>query len=365
MHGSSERATDEHATARYSTRSRDPLRDSEELRSSSEAAGPRRFPSDVAARAAAAPDPAKASDGVTEESSKQVGGAVARALATESPRHQRVFPLFERAVYVAVAAALTWGWHSRPEQYISADEGLGYALGIAGGACMLALFLYPLRKRSRNRRLGSIKAWFRAHIVLGVVGPALILFHSNFGTGSLNDNVALFSMLLVAASGLFGRFVYAHIQSTLRDRRATLEELRKDLGEIRSRGAAVESVARLDERLRRAEEAVLTPPASVLESAVRPLRLALKTRWDYYTLKSFARRQLREDARLSQLHAKNRRRLLRIAVTHIRERLRAVRRVAEFGFYERVFSRWHMFHYPLFVVLLVAAILHVVAVHLY
>jgi hypothetical protein len=42
-----------------------------------------------------------------------------------------------------------------------------------------------------------------------------------------------------------------------------------------------------------------------------------------------------------------------------------VRRVAGFAFYERLFGLWHVLHVPLFVMLLVTAVAHVVAVHRY
>ena len=103
---------------------------------------------------------------------------------------------------LVVAAALLLGWHNSEEGHLTPETGVGYWLGIAGASAMLLLLLYPLRKRMKSLRgLGSVGGWFRLHMVLGLIGPALILFHSNFKLGSLNSNVALFSMLTVAASG--------------------------------------------------------------------------------------------------------------------------------------------------------------------
>jgi hypothetical protein len=42
-----------------------------------------------------------------------------------------------------------------------------------------------------------------------------------------------------------------------------------------------------------------------------------------------------------------------------------VQKAAAFGVSERLFSLWHVLHIPLFFVLVVAAIIHVVAVHFY
>jgi hypothetical protein len=45
--------------------------------------------------------------------------------------------------------------------------------------------------------------------------------------------------------------------------------------------------------------------------------------------------------------------------------LASIRRLAAFAFFERMFALWHVLHLPLFVVLLFAAVAHVVAVHMY
>ncbi|MGB5624105.1 MAG: hypothetical protein WBM61_00125, partial [Woeseiaceae bacterium] len=42
-----------------------------------------------------------------------------------------------------------------------------------------------------------------------------------------------------------------------------------------------------------------------------------------------------------------------------------MRQVAQLSFYERLFSLWHVFHMPLFLVLVVSALVHVLAVHMY
>ncbi|MGC1458031.1 MAG: hypothetical protein WA825_07115, partial [Steroidobacteraceae bacterium] len=92
---------------------------------------------------------------------------------------------------VVVAALVYLGSHAHLERYISPQYGLGYALGITGGSMMLALLIYSARKRAAWLRwMGSIPAWFQIHMVLGVAGPLLVLFHANFSLGATNSNVA-------------------------------------------------------------------------------------------------------------------------------------------------------------------------------
>ena len=40
-------------------------------------------------------------------------------------------------------------------------------------------------------------------------------------------------------------------------------------------------------------------------------------------------------------------------------------RVAQFSLYERLFALWHILHLPIFFLMVLSAIVHVVAVHMY
>ena len=87
---------------------------------------------------------------------------------------------------------------------------------------------------------------------------------------------------------------------------------------------------------------------------------------------ALARRRLRRHVRRSlqtspsdSRHPSRRPGLLQIASGYIDDRLAATRRVVEFAAFERLFSLWHALHLPLFLMLLVAGVVHVVAVHVY
>ena len=142
------------------------------------------------------------------------------------------------------------GWSSE-EEYLTPKSGLGYWLGIYGSTAMLLLLIYSIRKRTKATRwLGPIPLWFRVHMMLGIAGPVLIMFHSNFKLGSLNSNVALFTMLTVAASGIVGRYLYAKIHMGLYGRKAEAteivaeaESLRQSLGhELKAANYIVEEL---------------------------------------------------------------------------------------------------------------------------
>lgn len=267
-------------------------------------------------------------------------------------------------VLVLAALALWLGWSLPMERYISPADGIGYALGITGGGAMLLLLVYPLRKRLRwLGPLGTVKGWFQLHMVLGVVGPILILYHANFSLGAINSNAALAAMLVVAGSGLFGRYFYARIHHGLYGRRATRAELQAATDELRARAEGRRVVPDLLDELDAAEARLLAWHPGRLHSPLRPLVVSWRTYRERRQLQRLATIRLHAAAGPAGARAQ----LEFEARTHryIAARLQATRAVAEFESYERLFSLWHLFHLPLFCMLVLTGIVHVVAVHVY
>jgi hypothetical protein len=268
---------------------------------------------------------------------------------------------------VVVAVLLYVGLRMPTERYITPKRGIGYALGIIGGSLMLLLFLYSARKRIPWLQfLGSTTGWFRYHMVLGVLGPLCILYHANFGLGAANSNVALFCMLTVAGSGLFGRYVYARIHHGLYGSKLSLAELRQGAAGLRTSPGTFALLPQLAERLDSAERRLLAagPQLPLLGAARLAVTafLGLQVRWD---LRGYIRGSLRAAARRSRTVAAERKRLRRAAFAYVDRRIAATRRVAGFEAYERLFSLWHALHLPLIFILLVAGVVHVIAVNVY
>ncbi len=297
--------------------------------------------------------------------------AISRDVARSDVRDEVGDRALRRAAVFGYAlaglAVLAGWWLTRRGQIVDAEQGVGYWLGIAGAGLMAALLLYPLRKRWRlMHSLGPTRYWFRMHIVFGVLGPVLILYHSNFSFGSLNDTVAMACTLLVAVSGLVGRYVYAKVHVDLDGHRATLEHLAESarITAVQRREAAA-LVPGLIERITAYDAAVLERPAGNLDVLLLPLKLAIVTRWEAVRLSWFARAQLRLLARRSDIVRARRAELQASIGRFIHEHLRRVRRLAELRSYELLFSLWHLFHLPFFYMLVVAALIHVLAVHMY
>jgi hypothetical protein len=285
--------------------------------------------------------------------------------ATAAERRPLITPAGVFAVLAAIA--LYVGWRFPTQRYITPERGIGYALGIMGGSLMLLLFLYSARKRFRWLGfLGSVAHWFRFHMVLGILGPLCILYHSNFSLGAANSNVALFCMLTVAGSGLIGRYIYSRIHFGLYGRKANMTELRDGADGLRALSGSVGFLPELVARLERSEATLLaTGPNLPGLGFLKPIAVSAKTLVARWTLRHYVSAALRAAARTSPTIAAQRRRLRRAAAAYIDKRLVATRRVAEFQAYERLFSLWHALHLPLIFMLVIAAVVHIVAVHVY
>lgn len=270
------------------------------------------------------------------------------------------------AGYALAALAVYAGWLGRDQRNIHAEYGLGYALGILGGSLMLILLLYSVRKRVRwLARFGETRNWFRLHMMLGIVGPVLILYHCNFELGDLNSKVALYCTLLVAGSGILGRYLYAGIHHGLYGSKATLQDMVGVLENSVSGGYASALIQPIRDELVALDKRVLVPSATFADSVIRHVTLSWQTRRIYSRLMARIRRELMTKAMTSAIVDQHADRLETTISKYLREHLSQVRQVARFNSFERLFSLWHVVHVPFFLMMIFSGLFHVFAVHLY
>jgi hypothetical protein len=264
---------------------------------------------------------------------------------------------------VILAALVLAGWAVHKGGFYSSGKGIGYVLGIVGGSMMLGLLLYPMRKRIRfMHEWGALKHWFRFHMVGGILGPLLVMFHSTFHVSSVNAAVAVACMLLVVASGLVGRFLYRKIHHGLYGSHATLKELEQALAqEFEALGPVLRRMPLVQQEVERFAALVSHRPASGVARVMRFLSLGAKRMLAARRVRrALAAYATAEGDRLVASHAN-----LSTLLHTINSTLQAVQRRSQFTTYERLFSLWHIIHIPFLCMLVVTAIVHVVAVHAY
>ena len=246
-----------------------------------------------------------------------------------------------------IVILLAVGWAVREQNYLVAETGIGYWFGIIGGSMMLLILAYPLRKRFKSwSSIGSVKSWFRIHMILGVLGPVIILFHSGFRLGSFNSSVALFCMIIVALSGYIGRYLYQRIHHGLYGKKIRFEEL---VSADERAGQLLREAGIIDLGLVNEFEQIAAELTHRHTGINRSLRF-------YRQMRSRIDRLRRQIVKLK---------LDKSDTSEICRRLKELRSICTLGINEIRFSYWHVLHIPLLVMLVLSGLVHVAVVHLY
>jgi hypothetical protein len=221
----------------------------------------------------------------------------------------------------------------------------GHLLGVVGSTMMVIMLGYSVRKRWRPmRRMGSLSNWLDLHIWLGVWGPALVILHSTFKVQGLVA-VSFWSMIAVASSGVFGRFLYIQIPRARNGTELSLEQARRLDREMSAR--LVDDFG-LDEATLEQLEALVArsgdPERSLIGVLVRqfwePLVLRLRVR------------------RLSRSASGD-----RAGIHHLRELLlrkaALQQRLLLWDRLKELFHYWHVLHKPFAVLMYLFMVIHV------
>ncbi|MGC2049099.1 MAG: hypothetical protein WA635_10875, partial [Gallionella sp.] len=273
-----------------------------------------------------------------------------------------------KVVWFAFIVLALAAWEVSRGGIIKPSSGLGYYFGYVGGVMMLLMLLYPIRKHvGWARNWGPLRYWFMLHMVFGIAGPTLVLFHSTFHVKSLNAAVALYSMLLVALSGIVGRFIYKRIHQGLYGRKSSLEDLQKfvDLNQRSTDRVSAVSLAAtgIDQKLKQFRDLAFEHDLGI---ATRFWRF-ITFDWRRYRLTRHSKHELK----LAIIHLANaqgwdkreQNQHLQEAMMYVKRYLSSVQVAAQFLAYERLFRLWHILHTPFVWLLGISGIVHVIAVN--
>jgi len=321
------------------------------------------FPPEIEPQIAAPKPQSAASDAPKLRAPARQPGAPASVPSAAPTKPDRSFALVMVSTTVSILAAFAIGRSG----WFTAGDNIGYYIGLVGGVLMLLLLLYPLRKHvAALRNWGKVKNWFAVHMVLGICGPILVLAHSTFHMRSTNASVALICMLVVAASGIVGRFLYTKVHRGLYGEKLNLKDLQAQTGlessQIRSRLHFAPAVER---RLSEFQALALGKSTDIGSDALRFLSLGARRYAAYRACVQDLKAVMDAAAQARGWDRAKRKGQLRAATDLVDEYLGAAQRVAEFRIYDRLLQLWHVAHVPLVYLLAISAIAHVVAVHMY
>lgn len=132
-------------------------------------------------------------------------------------------------------------WINDPQEPANGGTPLGYTLGTISALMILWFAWFGIRKRRYASTLGTVQGWLSAHVYLGIALVIMVLLHAGFQFGYNVHTLALFLMLLVVASGIYGVTVYIKYPDRLSENRggANRAELVDQLGDIDRRSRKV------------------------------------------------------------------------------------------------------------------------------
>jgi hypothetical protein len=216
------------------------------------------------------------------------------------------------------------------------------------------------------RGWGAIKYWFSIHMMLGILGPVLILFHCNFQLGSQNSNIALYSMLVVSLSGIIGRYLYGRIHFGLYGSEMTLQQLKQDKLIARYELSRLFEISpELYEKIKKYDDVVQKDSQGLVSSFFRICRMAIQTRNSFRVarrmlVKSCQHVAVEEGWNHSKVES-----IIDNGIIYLNAHYMTIRKLVGLAFFEKVFSFWHLLHVPLFYMLIFTATVHILAVHTY
>ena len=226
----------------------------------------------------------------------------------------------------------------------------GHTYGVIGSSFMILMLSYSLRKRAKFlRNKGRLNRWLDIHIYFGVMGPLLVVLHTSLKVQGLVA-VSFWSMVAVATSGIFGRYLYLQIPRNLQGEELSMKEIEKDNNQYTSRqredykmGEDVIRVLEERDAPRISEEdGTLKMLLTIIkDDALRPFRFGHR-RHDYAELKNVPPHVRGEVVRIPNHTALKTRRIM------------LLNRMQHLSPY------WHVIHKPFAIIMYTIMLIHIV-----
>ena len=238
------------------------------------------------------------------------------------------------------------------QAYFGPGGPIGSWLGVIGISLMLAMLTYSLRKKfPRANWLGPLPGWLRFHIICGVMGPILIIMHIGLVLPTGLAAIGFWCMVLVALSGLFGRYVYGHFPRTAAGLEMDLSKAQETLTDLRAQlvadtlGGSSDQIVEAVKLARDLDREVKTPLQLVLlnmEIRRRKAKIKLYLKWA----------QLPENIR-------------KRATDTLIGQLRMKQSLEAWAISRKLFRYWHLFHLPLAKAMYIIIAIHIVTAFLF
>ncbi len=296
-------------------------------------------------------------------------------LVNAERRHQTLVYLTIGGAVLLTAALAIYGWDyyildlarrplSPKHSLLKPSGTVGLKLGMLGLFLFSLVYLYPLRKRWLwLARQGKAKHWLDFHMLLGLIAPAVISFHSAFKISGF-AGMAYWTMLALVISGLIGRYFYAQIPRNISAASMSLKEIRElnsqVLDELHSQdvfdGSRVAQLFHLP-------DVEQVQKMSLLKALFQMVALDFARPLIIWSLRRQRSGAFRRFLTLGGVFPTGRNELER-AIRLVSRQASLLKRILFLSKTERVFYLWHVIHRPFSLSFAMFVIIHVAVVML-
>jgi hypothetical protein len=220
-----------------------------------------------------------------------------------------------------------------------------HILAIIGTLLMLgAETLYSIRKQGRLK-FGKVGRWLQVHIAMGLIGPALVLWHGSFNFYGLAGIVSYLTILVVL-SGIFGRYLYRHVPRTLKGQIATASQLEKQ-----KQGLGEQLKLLLEDKPETLKRLVKLKQLSSTGVKIGFVGLA-KINFSFYRQRYYLQRRFK---RLGSHYYRTYKQIESLVL----EQISLQQKIELLSSSKKLLSRWRAFHKPLTITLFVMVGAHI------
>lgn len=222
-----------------------------------------------------------------------------------------------------------------------------HGLGIFGALMIIVgVSVYSTRKRIRALwSIGKLSRWLEFHIVLCLLGPILVIYHTTFKAGGIAA-ISLWTMLSVALSGIIGRFLYTLIPRNLNGNELSVDEIDKKMEEISTALQTSEVGKQVIQLLDESFEEIQKP---------RNFSETISTLFKLQRVKSGSQKQTRgliAGSNVSHDQAK-------MIISSANARATLLQKSIVLQQVERIFYYWHVIHLPFSIIMFITLAAHV------
>ncbi len=229
---------------------------------------------------------------------------------------------------------------------------LGHGFGIVGTLMMMiGVFSYMLRKRWKKIfGWGYLSHWLEFHVFMCVVGPILVLFHTDFKFGGI-VSVSFWSMVAVVLSGVVGRYIYIQIPRSIAGNELSMQEIDDLNTELTNR---LKNEARLSPAIMGKINAFVEDSDKFtnfrfLDGIKSLISIYISLPLD---LKRFGKELMSQQVEPGVVK--------KMVLPLIKAKVVLIRRIGLLRTMQKLFRYWHIFHLPFAITMFIIMLIHVI-----